>query len=91
MQRKPHKVVNRHLAATSVVRLIEAIQPKTEDMPANVIMKPKPQRKRLPASKLLIKVSKEKAKKKNRPVRATGDIDMAAVEDALDDVMADLN
>lgn len=87
------RVVNRNLAATSVVRLIEAIAPPEPDMPANVILKPRETKKRLPGSKLLIQMAKEREKEKlkRQAARARPVIDPEAVEEAIDGILADLS
>ncbi len=94
MQHRPKKVINRSMAATSVVRLIEVMKPKEPDQSPLVIVKPKPTKRRLPGAKLLRKLAQErqktKAHKKSREIAAR-EIDMAEVDKALDAIMRDLS
>ncbi len=96
MMHRPKRVVNRNLAATSTVRLIEALKPPEPDQHPNIILKPKETKKRLPGTALLIKMAKqqekEKAKKEaqREAKRPEPEIDEEAVERALADVLADL-
>jgi hypothetical protein len=87
---KPRRVANSHLAASSVVRLIEAMKPPTEDQPGNVILKPKDIKKNIPGTQLLIKLAKqrEKEKEKKAVARALPTIDKAAVDEAIAGIIA---
>lgn len=92
MGQKQKRCANSHLAAKSVVRLIEALKPPTEDQPTNVILKPKEVKKKLPGTQLLIKLAKqrEKEKEKKAVARALPTIDEAAVDEAIAGIIADL-
>ncbi len=93
---RPKRVVNRHLAATSTVRLIEALKAPEPDQSPNIILKPKEKKKRLPGTAILIKMAKDREKEKEKNAakrvakRAEPVIDDEAVERALEDLMADL-
>ena len=89
---KPRRVANSHLAASSVVRLIEAMKPPIEDQPANVILKPKEVKKKLPGTSLLIKLAKQREKEmvKNVAARVVPTINEAAVDAAIAGIIADL-
>ena len=95
MQRSK-RITNPRLAATSTVRLIEARRPPEPDQPVNVILKPKDQKKRLPGTKLLIKIAKEREKERARRMvkreveRQAPQVDGDAVDEAMATVMADL-
>ncbi len=90
------RVVNKDMAARSVTRLIEDLVPLQPEQRLGTIQKPKERKKRLPGTALLIKIAKQNAKEKEkraaeRMVKQTRPvIDEAAVESALDEVMADL-
>jgi hypothetical protein len=91
MQR-PKYVVNKNIAATSTVRLIEAIQPPKEDEGPKVILKPKNAKKLRPGTKLLIKMGKDREKEKERRrAIAAPTIDQAAVEEAIEGIFQDLD
>ena len=89
---KPRRVANSHLAAHSVVRLIEAPKEPEPEAPANVILKPKEVRKKLPGTSLLIKLAKQREKEMVKKVaaRAVPTIDEAAVDAAIAGIIADL-
>ena len=93
MYGKARRVVNRNLAATSTVRLIEAYVQPTEEQSARIILKPKEVKKQLPGTKLLIKLAKarehEKIRRKIERALAQADepeIDEAAVDEAVEDI-----
>ena len=93
MNNKPKRVVNRNLAATSTVRLIEAFVQPTEEQSARIILKPREKKKQLPGTALLIKLAKqrEEQKMKRAAERAEArveepEIDEAAVEEAVEDI-----
>ena len=93
MNNKPKRVVNRNLAATSTVRLIEAFVQPTEEQSARIILKPKVVKKSLPGTKLLIKLAQNREREKEKraiereAARAKGpEIDEAAVEEAVEDI-----
>ena len=89
---KPRRVSNRNLCARSVVRLIEAIQIPEPEASPNIILKPKDKTKRIPGTRLLIKIAKkrEHEKEKNVITRAAPVIDQDEVEAAIEGIMADL-
>ena len=90
---RPKRIVNRALAARSIVRLIEHLQPPPEDAPVNVILKPKEKKKRLPGTALLIKMQKEREKEKAKREAERGTaahINDSAVDEALAGIFADL-
>jgi len=86
----PSRVVNKRMAATSTVRLIEAVKPREPDQPPTVILKPKAVRTRLPGTALLIKIGKAREKEREKATRKAKKIDMAAVEEAVGQIMEDL-
>ena len=93
MYGKARRVVNRNLAATSTVRLIEAYVQPTEEQSARIILKPKEVKKQLPGTKLLIKLAKarehEKIRRKIERALAQADepeIDEAAVDEAMTEI-----
>jgi len=91
MNAKPKKVINRKMAATSVVHLIEVMKPKDPEEPPAVIRKVQPKKKRLPGTKLLIKLSKQRESEKATQQRhEPQSINMNQVEAAIDDIMHDL-
>lgn len=106
------RVVNKKLAAISIVRPIEVIKPPGVDprtnppmpmpgmkqmhkinndiVPKNVILKPLPKpNKNLPGTKLLIKLAKDREKKKEKK-EIESRIDYETVEKVLEDIMRDL-
>ena len=89
---KPRRVANSHLAARSVVRLIEALKEPELEAPANVILKPKDVKKNIPGTSLLIKLAKQREKEMVKKVaaRAVPTIDEAAVDAAIAGIIADL-
>ena len=92
MNNRPKRIVNRNLAATSVVRLIEAFVQPTEEQSARIILKPKEKKKQLPGTALLIKLAKQREDQKMKraiereTARAEPEIDEAAVEEAMEDI-----
>ena len=89
---KQRRVANSHLAAHSVVRLIEALKEPEPDAPANVILKPKDVKKNIPGTSLLIKLAKQREKEMVKKVaaRVVPTIDEAAVDAAIAGIIADL-
>jgi len=92
MQQKQKRCANSHLAARSVVRLIEALKEPEPDVAANVILKPKEVKKKLPGTQLLIKLAKQREKEKEKKVvaRVAPSIDEAAVNAAIEGIIRDL-
>ena len=93
MNNRPRRIVNSALAARSTVRLIEALAPPKEDAPANVILKPKEIKRRLPGTSLLIKMQKQREKEKLKKQDQRGStrvIDPDAVNSALATIFTDL-
>ena len=93
MYGKARRVVNRNLAATSTVRLIEAYVQPTEEQSARIILKPKEVKKQLPGTKLLIKLAKAREQEKIRrkveramAQAAEPEIDEVAVEEAMTEI-----
>jgi hypothetical protein len=86
------RIVNRRLAASSIVRPIEAIKqpiPGSDQQRKNVILKPKPKpNKNLPGTKLLIKLAQERQKQKSIKERDKNESDM--IEKVIDDIVNDL-
>src|SRR5438874_2108928 len=89
MQKRPKKVINSKLAATSVVRLIEVMRPPDPALPPHVIVKPKPTRRQIPGTKLLKKLAHDRAKVKRRS-KSPKAINMEAVDEAIEGIMRDL-
>lgn len=79
----------RRVAATSVVRLIEVMKPPEPDEPPNVIPKSVP-KKRLPGTKLLIKLAKKREQEKEKRAARRATIDDAAVDEAIRGIIEDL-
>ena len=93
MNQRPKRVINRNLAATSTVRLIEAFVPPEPEQSARIILKPKDVKKRIPGTALLIKLAKDrelqKMRRKVERALAQADepeIDEAAVDEAVEDI-----
>jgi hypothetical protein len=85
------------MAATSTVRLIEAMKPPEPDQPPTVMLKPKEKKKRLPGARLLIKLAKEREKEKAKRAaareeakRERPEVDEEEAEAAIEDVVARL-
>lgn len=84
---RPRRTANSHLAARSVVRLIEAMKQPEPDAPINVIMKPKEVKKRLPGVALLMKLSKQREKEREK--RKADRVECKQVdEDVIDAVIS---
>ena len=93
MNNRPKRVVNRNLAATSTMRLIEAYVQPTEEQSARIILKPKEVKKRIPGTSLLIKLAKAREQEKIRrkveramAQAAEPEIDEVAVEEAMTEI-----
>ena len=93
MNQRPKRVINRNLAATSTVRLIEAFIPPEPEQSTRIILKPKVVNKNIPGTKLLRKLAEQRENEKMKRVtqrelaRAVEPvIDEAAVEDAITDI-----
>ena len=89
MNHRPRRVTNSHLAATSVVRLIEVMKPPEPDEPPNLILKSVP-KKRLPGTKLMIKLAKKREQEKEKRAARRATIDDAAVDEAIRGIIEDL-
>ena len=90
---RQRRVANTHLAARSIIRLIETMKPAEPDEPVNVILKPKEIKKRLPGTALLIKLAKqrEKEKQKRAAQRAREpEIDDEVVDEVMSEIFTDL-
>lgn len=86
---RPRRCANSHLAARSVVRLIEAMKPPEPDEPINVVLKPKEVKKRLPGTALLIKLAKQREREKEK--RAAERVRVPEVDDeVVDEVMSEI-
>lgn len=93
MNAKPRRVVNRMMAARSVVRLIEDVRAPEPDAPVNIILKPKEKKKRLPGTALLIKIQKQKEKERAKKQAERADrpkIDEGMVDNVMAGIFEDL-
>lgn len=93
MIQRQRRVANSHLAAKSIVRLIEAMKPPEPDAPMNVVLKPKDTKKRLPGTALLIKLAKqrEREKEKRAAERArVPEVDNEVVDEVMNEIFNDL-
>lgn len=94
MSMSNQRVINRKLAATSIVRPIEAIKPPEPTQTKNVILKPKPPpNKNLPGTKLLIKLAKDREKQKEREkmkIMRDDEMNQETLNQVIDDIIDDL-
>ena len=97
MNQRAKRVINKHFAATSTTRLIEAFVQPTEEQSARIILKPKEKKKQLPGTALLIKLAKQREDQKMKraiereAARAEPEIDEAAVEEAMTEIFEALD
>ena len=93
MNNRQRRAANSHLAARSVVRLIEAMKPAEPDEPVNVILKPKDMKKRLPGTALLVKLAKQRQREKEKRAAERmqePEIDDEVVDEAMSGIFTDL-
>ena len=93
MMQRQRRVANGHLAAKSIVRLIETMKPAEPDEPVNVILKPKDIKKRLPGTALLVKLAKQRQREKEKRAAERmqePEIDDEVVDEAMSGIFTDL-
>lgn len=90
---RQRRSANSHLAARSIVRLIETMKPAEPDAPLNVILRPKEIKKRLPGTALLIKLAKQREREKEKRAAERvrkPEVDDEVVDEAMSEIFMDL-
>ena len=95
MNRRPPVVVNTRMAVKCTILPLDALEERKPDQLMSEVLEVKPIKRRLPGTKLLIKLGKDKRKEKDKRAAAKQKkmlvgVDEKEVADAMSRIMADL-